>query len=96
MAKYRCQEIGDVYQIAYGHHRVEAAKRLGRKEMPVRGVLDIDDATVLKGLGQENMEEMAGSPIWAMEIVKTTIQALREERHVPVQEKSEPQNIFSI
>jgi len=37
------------------------------------------DAMMLKILAQENMEEMAGSPIWAMEVVKAAWKFLKED-----------------
>ena len=40
------------------------------------------DAMMLKILAQENMEEMAGSPIWAMEVVKAAYFFLKEKQGV--------------
>lgn len=46
-----------IYQIAYGHRRVQAARALGR---PVRAVVrDLDDAALVLAQGKENAERRA-------------------------------------
>lgn len=47
---------GNSYQIAFGHHRVEAARRAGLKSIPLV-VRDLDDAEMLKFMGRENGED---------------------------------------
>ena len=69
------------YECAYGHHRLQAVKNVGIKEIDVP-VKDLDDATMLQVMAQENMEEMEGSPIWAMEVVKVTFNFLKEQRNL--------------
>lgn len=45
-------------QIAFGHHRLEAAKRLGLKTLPVI-VRDLSDEQMLQFMGRENGEDYA-------------------------------------
>lgn len=47
---------GGRYQLAFGHHRVEAARRLGIKEIPVV-VADLSDDQMLQFMASENSEE---------------------------------------
>src|SRR5262245_22464302 len=44
------------FQLAFGHHRIEAAKRLGLKEVSVI-VRDLDDEMMIKMMGRENGED---------------------------------------
>jgi hypothetical protein len=44
------------YQIAFGHHRIEAARREGLKEVPLI-VRDLTDKEMLQFMGRENQEE---------------------------------------
>lgn len=44
------------FQLAFGHHRVEAARRLGIKEIPVV-VADLSDDQMLQFMASENSEE---------------------------------------
>jgi hypothetical protein len=46
---------GGKFEIAYGHHRLEALKELGIKEIDIP-VRDLDDATMLKMMADENMD----------------------------------------
>lgn len=64
------------YEIAYGHHRLEALKNLGIKEVDIP-IKDLDDATMIKMMAQENMEEWFLTPIVALETVKTAYNFLR-------------------
>jgi len=63
--------VDEGYECAYGHHRLQAVKNVGIKEIDVP-VKNLDDATMLKVMAQENMEDWDQSPIWPMEVVKTT------------------------
>jgi len=47
---------GERYEQAFGHHRVEAARRAGLEEIPVI-VRDLDDADMLQFMGRENGED---------------------------------------
>lgn len=50
------RKTGNRVQIAFGHHRVEAAKRSGLTEVPVI-LRDLSDADMLGFMGRENMED---------------------------------------
>ncbi len=45
----------DKYEIAYGHHRLQAIKELGVNDVDIP-VRDLDDATMIKVMANENME----------------------------------------
>jgi hypothetical protein len=47
---------GDGYEIAFGHHRVEAARRMGLREVPLI-IEDMDDQRMLQLMGRENGED---------------------------------------
>lgn len=57
-----------VYELAYGHHRLEALRALGRKEIDIP-VKDIDDAMMLKIMANENMDSWKSNPAVIMETV---------------------------
>lgn len=44
------------FEIAYGHHRLQAIKELGIKEVDIP-VRDLDDATMIKVMANENMSD---------------------------------------
>lgn len=48
--------VNDKYEIAYGHHRVEAAKRAGLKEVPLVIERDMDDERAFAMMTRENSE----------------------------------------
>jgi ParB/RepB/Spo0J family partition protein len=50
------RKAGNRYQIAFGHHRIEAARRLKTKSIPMV-VRDLDDKQMLQFMGRENMED---------------------------------------
>ncbi len=60
-------------QIAYGHHRLEALRRLmdpeNEVEIPVK---DLDDATMIKIMANENMGDWATTPTVIDQTVKVT------------------------
>jgi hypothetical protein len=66
-------------QIAYGHHRWEALKRVMELtdwiDIPIK---DLDDATMLKVMANENMESWALGPRVIDETVRVTKQFLEE------------------
>jgi hypothetical protein len=50
------RQADDGYELAFGHHRVEAARRLGMAEVPLI-VEDLDDQRMLQFMGRENGED---------------------------------------
>lgn len=50
------RRVGNHVQIAFGHHRVEAARRAGLKSIPII-LRDLDDLDMLKFMGRENGED---------------------------------------
>lgn len=50
------RQVGNRYQIAFGHHRVEAARRSGLKSVPLI-VRELSDEEMLQFMGRENMED---------------------------------------
>lgn len=64
---------GDRFQLAYGHHRLTAIKELGLEtvDVPVR---DLDDATMLRIMANENMDEWRASPA----VINETVFAAKE------------------
>jgi ParB-like chromosome segregation protein Spo0J len=50
------REVGTRYELAFGHHRLEAAKRCGLKKVPVI-VRDLSDEDMLRFMGRENGED---------------------------------------
>ncbi len=61
----------DKYQIAYGHHRREVLRilKIVEVDLPVR---ELDDATMLKIMANENMDDWSQSPAIINETVKQT------------------------
>ena len=47
---------GNRVQIAFGHHRIEAARRMGLASVPII-MRDLDDESMLKFMGRENGED---------------------------------------
>lgn len=62
------------FQLAFGHHRKEAAKRAGLKELGVV-VAARDNATMLRMMASENAEEFKHSPLVAQETVGAVVEA---------------------
>ena len=50
-----CRKAGKKYQIAYGHHRLEALKNLEIKEIDIP-CLDLTDAQMVRIMAEENLE----------------------------------------
>jgi hypothetical protein len=73
---------GDGYEQAYGHHRVEAARRAGITEADFV-VQDLDENTMLKMMDKENQEEYRYSVLSMLETVKAVVNALAEGRIQP-------------
>lgn len=55
-AGIHARAAGDRFQLAFGHHRVEAARRLGLASIPVI-VAELSDSEMLKFMAAENSEE---------------------------------------
>jgi hypothetical protein len=62
------------YQIAFGHHRVEAARRKPYEDLGIV-VADRDNATMLKMMASENDEEFKHSPLIGQETIGAVIEA---------------------
>ena len=56
------------YQIAFGHHRLEAIKRLGIEEIEL-DVADLTDAQMIQYLSDENQNQGGRTPAAAMESI---------------------------
>lgn len=63
---------GDLYELAYGHHRLQAIRELGMEEIDVP-VKDIDNATMLRIMANENMDDWKTSPA----IINETVSAAK-------------------
>ena len=63
------RKAGDVYQIAYGHSRLEAIKKVGLKEVDVP-VRELDDAMMIKIMANENLDEWKLDPVVINESVR--------------------------
>lgn len=50
------REVGNRFQMAFGHHRFEAARRSGLKTIPLI-VRDLSDEQMVKFMGRENLED---------------------------------------
>src|SRR5262245_20025673 len=50
------RKAGDRYQMAFGHHTLEAGKRSGFKTVPLL-VRDLDDEQMIQFMGRENLED---------------------------------------
>jgi ParB/RepB/Spo0J family partition protein len=70
---------GKKYQIAYGHHRLAAIREVFKPtdevDIPVK---ELDDATMLKIMANENMDEWKTTPAVIDETVKVTKQFLED------------------
>jgi len=88
----RKAEDGDHYELAYGHHRLEALKELIREEqiekdyqldLPVR---KLDDATMIRIMANENIEEYKVTADIIDETVRVTREFLMKENKTPMSE----------
>jgi ParB/RepB/Spo0J family partition protein len=66
------------YELAYGHHRLEALKALGIEEIDIP-VKDIEDAMMLKIMANENMDSWKSNPAVIMETVSAAKEFLDAE-----------------
>jgi hypothetical protein len=65
------REVGGFVEVAFGHHRIDAARLLGMKEIPIE-VLNLSDAEMLQRMTRENLR---GDLPAALEVVEATIKA---------------------
>jgi len=70
-------EYNGKYVLAYGHHRLEAAKRCGITEADFI-VMDLDDTKLIQVMDNENRETYGSSPASLIESVKAVVSALAE------------------
>jgi len=73
---------GKGYELAYGHHRLESAKRCGIKEAEFV-VRDLDENMMLKIMENENQEEYRYCPLSLLESCKAVVLALAAGRIAP-------------
>jgi hypothetical protein len=88
----RKAEDGDHYELAYGHHRLEALKELVREEqiekdyqldVPVR---KLDDATMIRIMANENIEEYKVTADIIDETVRVTREFIMKQNKTPMSE----------
>ena len=63
------------HQLAFGHHRLEALKRLDKKEVEV-DVVNLTDAQMLQYLSDENLTQGGKSPAAVVEVVSQAYELL--------------------
>jgi hypothetical protein len=73
-----CRERNGKYEIAYGHHRLEALRRIGQTEVDIP-VRDIDDSTMIRIMANENMDEWQSNTSVMLETVLTAKEYLEGE-----------------
>lgn len=67
------------YQVAFGHHRIEAARRaLGKKARVEISIRDLDDSQMLAMMARENNETYAITADMDIEIVRAAIEGFAE------------------
>lgn len=69
---------GNEFQIAYGHHRLEALKELKIKEIDIP-VRDIDDGMMIKIMANENRDTYKANRSVMIETIKVARDFLREQ-----------------
>jgi hypothetical protein len=65
------RKVGNFIEVAFGHHRVDAARLLGLTEIPIE-VLVLSDAEMLQRMTRENLR---GDLPSAIEVVEATVKA---------------------
>lgn len=63
----------DVFEIAYGHHRLKAIRELGIEEVDIP-VRDLDDKTMIKVMANENMEDWEPDT----KVINETVRVVRD------------------
>lgn len=69
-----CRKVGDHYEIAFGHHRLEALRRMKFEQVEVI-VKKLDDGTMLKMMADENSESWSSNASIDQETVKAVVLA---------------------
>jgi len=69
---------GKGYELGYGHHRLEALKRLKIKEIEITKVFKWDDAHMLRVMANENMENWGAKPAIVIHAVEEVNRFLSE------------------
>ena len=72
------RQVGDRTQIAFGHHRVEAARRAGKRTVPIIIHDDFDDEMMLKLVGRENGEEYTADFLALLNTWEAALQFCRQ------------------
>lgn len=73
------RKIGSTYQIAFGHHRIEAArKQLGKNAKAQISIRNLDDNQMLAMMARENSETYAITADMDMELVRAAIEGFAE------------------
>jgi hypothetical protein len=88
------RKVGDKYELAYGHHRLEAAKQAGLKEADFI-VKKLSDEEMLKIMYLENKQDRVRKPfISLMESVEAAVKAIAEGTIVvDAPERTNPANV---
>jgi hypothetical protein len=73
-----CRKVNDTFQIAYGHHRLQALKELGIKEVDIP-VKNLDDSTMIKIMANENMAEWSSNTGVILETIQVAKEYLESE-----------------
>lgn len=86
------RKAGATFEVAYGHHRLEALKELVKEslidedfelELPVR---NLDDAAMIRVMASENLEEYRVTVDLIDETVRVTREYIQRETRTPVEE----------
>jgi ParB/RepB/Spo0J family partition protein len=74
---------GDKFQLAFGHHRVEAARLVGLETVPL-DVRDLTDEQMLKLMARENLEDYQTSFLELLTTWEAATDYLSRMRDIPV------------
>ena len=76
----QARETKDGYEIAFGHHRLQALKNLGIDEIEITIIDPDDDDTMLQMMAGENADEWGlRAPTWIMEVVRAAFKRLKNK-----------------
>jgi ParB-like chromosome segregation protein Spo0J len=85
---------GDAYEVAYGHHRIEALKELQRDDLLESGfsmdlpIRKLDDPTMIRIMANENVQEFQVSSDIIDETVRVAREYLSAQNKTPLNEIS--------
>ena len=79
------RQAGDGYELAFGHHRVEAARRLGIAEVPLI-VEALDDQKMLQFMGRENGEDYSADFLVMLNTWEGAVKFIRNSKRRNVSE----------